>query len=166
MGNIVPVRGHLFENTEIKGLLPSDSTLDLSITIGISNSTLINHYRERDKVYLQNYRDFYEVNILPYDIKQFIRISLIKVIEIQGRIEKPTVWKSDYCIHGIEYHDAKPVYLQGLIEELNLFRNYVTSDEYKTRLVVYRTCRSPEKGLILPTPYTYFPTIEDILNSL
>jgi hypothetical protein len=151
------------KNTSSK---PCGDEQKLSLDFGITTKKLVNKNYEQSKVFLSETETFYEVNIRLYDIGQFIRITLNSRLALESDNSDVSRIESKCLIHGIEFGDLRPKYLNGLLKEVEIYKQYDKSEDYKSNLINFNNHILQKQGMILPTPYSFATSIQDILDSI
>lgn len=134
--------------------------------IGVSTDISDTICDQNSRVYLDERENYYTVNIIPYDINQYIRIKLIYEFDLSEKKTDLPTGQHCYYIHGIEFTDLKQKYLNALKKEVDIFKLVDGECSYKTRLIKYYNERLDRTQMLLPTPLRYYKSIDELLASL
>lgn len=148
------------------GETSSSISQSLTFDVGIAPEIINPNIERKSQVFLNETQNFHIVNIRPYDLNQYIRLSLISVQDFKDANEVVQSLKQSYCIHAIEFSDLSSKYLISLFKEASIFKKYTDTDELRSRLVTYTNFNRGIKQKYLPTPHRYVLTLQEVLDRI
>lgn len=137
-------------------------TFDVGITPEIVNSNI----EKTSQVFLSESQNFHIVNIRPYDLNQYVRVSLISVQDITDVNGEVLSSKQSHCIHAIEFSYSSSNCLISLFKEASIFEKHADTDEFRSRLLTYTNFSRGVKQKYLPTPQKYRLTVQEVLDKI